>query len=249
MKRKAYTLAETLITLGIIGVIAALTIPSLTTSYRKDVYAKTLSAAVSGFENSVSAMIISEDVDNLLDTNAWWGLVSNGKYNLKQNSSSDIIDDFRSELSRFIPIEKSYVKKVDYDNLGSSNSSENLVYDDTIRFKTKKGYEYLIYINNVSKDDAKNELTALSQGYNYLNKAADVCIDINGEEKPNIVGRDLFCYELSVDGKLYPVGSREQYLYNNKNYARINSKTKCVTNKDGAFCADYLMKNGYKMDY
>lgn len=34
MEKKAFTLAEVLITLGIIGVVAAITIPGLITSYR-----------------------------------------------------------------------------------------------------------------------------------------------------------------------------------------------------------------------
>ena len=35
MKFKAFTLAEILITLGIIGVVAAMTIPTLITNYQK----------------------------------------------------------------------------------------------------------------------------------------------------------------------------------------------------------------------
>lgn len=35
MKQKAFTLAEVLITLGIIGVVAALTMPSLIGNYKK----------------------------------------------------------------------------------------------------------------------------------------------------------------------------------------------------------------------
>ena len=36
-KKKAFTLAEVLITLGIIGVVAALTMPSLMSNYRRKV--------------------------------------------------------------------------------------------------------------------------------------------------------------------------------------------------------------------
>lgn len=35
--KKAFTLAETLITLGVIGVVAALTLPTLINSYKKQV--------------------------------------------------------------------------------------------------------------------------------------------------------------------------------------------------------------------
>ena len=42
MKKRAFTLSEVLITLGIIGLIAALTIPNLMGAYRKRVVEKIL---------------------------------------------------------------------------------------------------------------------------------------------------------------------------------------------------------------
>lgn len=45
--RKGFTLAEVLITLGIIGVVAAITIPGLITAYKKHVIASSLKRAVS----------------------------------------------------------------------------------------------------------------------------------------------------------------------------------------------------------
>ena len=38
MKKRSFTLAETLITLAIIGIVAALTIPSVMQNYKKHVY-------------------------------------------------------------------------------------------------------------------------------------------------------------------------------------------------------------------
>ena len=49
MKKKAFTLSEVLITLGIIGVISAFTIPSLITMYQKR-------AAVSGIREALSIL-------------------------------------------------------------------------------------------------------------------------------------------------------------------------------------------------
>ncbi len=47
MYRKGFTLAEVLITLGIIGVVAAITIPSLITNYQK---------TVTSFKSSASSL-------------------------------------------------------------------------------------------------------------------------------------------------------------------------------------------------
>ncbi len=52
MKKKAFTLAEVLITLGIIGVVAALTIPTLMQKYRKNVIETRLKQANSMLINA-----------------------------------------------------------------------------------------------------------------------------------------------------------------------------------------------------
>ena len=71
MKRCGYTLSEVLITLGLVGVISALTIPSLVNDYNKQIYAKTLSVAVSDFEAAMKNMIQKEAKEDLLETAAW----------------------------------------------------------------------------------------------------------------------------------------------------------------------------------
>lgn len=51
---KAFTLAEVLITLGVIGIIAALTIPGVITNYNKIVTVNRLKKVYSSFEQSIS---------------------------------------------------------------------------------------------------------------------------------------------------------------------------------------------------
>ena len=51
--KKGFTLAETLITLGIIGVVAAITIPGLITAYKKHVIASSLKRAVSSINQAI----------------------------------------------------------------------------------------------------------------------------------------------------------------------------------------------------
>ena len=51
--KTAFTLAEVLITLGIIGVVAALTIPTLMTNYKKKQYYTQFTKARSALENAI----------------------------------------------------------------------------------------------------------------------------------------------------------------------------------------------------
>ena len=67
-KRVAFTLAEVLITLGIIGVVAAITLPTLIQNYQKQVWVNQLKKEVSVLQNAVRTIIATEGVENLFDT-------------------------------------------------------------------------------------------------------------------------------------------------------------------------------------
>ena len=60
LKKAAFTLAETLITLTIIGVVAALTIPNLISSYQKHTYVVGLKKAYSQLQNAVKMIPITQ---------------------------------------------------------------------------------------------------------------------------------------------------------------------------------------------
>ena len=69
MFKKVFTLAEVLITLGIVGVIAAITLPTLTQSTTTAQIGPKLMKAVSAFEQANKALLNEYDVDKLSDTN------------------------------------------------------------------------------------------------------------------------------------------------------------------------------------
>lgn len=71
MKRNGYTIAETIITLAIIGVVATLTLPTLATNYKKQAYASSLSTAIANFENAMTTTIMQDGVAELFETKAW----------------------------------------------------------------------------------------------------------------------------------------------------------------------------------
>src|SRR5574344_1057085 len=68
MKKRAFTLAEVLITLVIIGVVAALTIPTLTRNINdiehKTAYKKAFAAAAQAWQRAVND-------DNIVDRDSW----------------------------------------------------------------------------------------------------------------------------------------------------------------------------------
>ena len=62
---KAFTLAEVLITLAIIGVVAALTLPTMIANHQKKVYVVQLQKAISTLEQGFKMMMADDAVDNL----------------------------------------------------------------------------------------------------------------------------------------------------------------------------------------
>ena len=76
-RRVAFTLAEVLITLGIIGVVAALTLPSLIDKYQKHVYYTQFMKAASSIENAFNTFISGDfgyTKENFVDvlSDYWW---------------------------------------------------------------------------------------------------------------------------------------------------------------------------------
>lgn len=67
MKKNGFTLAEVLITLGIIGVIAAITLPTLMTDTTAAQIGPKLAKAVSSFEQANESMLNAYSVDSLTD--------------------------------------------------------------------------------------------------------------------------------------------------------------------------------------
>lgn len=64
LKQKAFTLAETLITLSIIGVVAAMTIPTLMANQKKQQYATSLKKVYSNLQNAIQMIPMTEGCSN-----------------------------------------------------------------------------------------------------------------------------------------------------------------------------------------
>lgn len=146
-----FTLAEVLITLGIIGVVAAMTLPSIITKYQKRVTVerlkKTYSAISQAIEMSVS---VHGDIEN------WnFGL-----------ESQEFTDTYLSPYFQKIVSEKRVS--------GTAYSKTYVLADGTSFY----GWMYKSQNPNVS------DKTTFYR----------IMVDINGEKKPNKLGKDTFIF-------------------------------------------------------
>ena len=82
MNKKAFTLAEVLITLGIIGVVAALTMPVLIANYKNKVFITKTKKVYSNIQNAI--IMAQQDSGNIGD-NEFLFNVSDGYLKVTEN--------------------------------------------------------------------------------------------------------------------------------------------------------------------
>ncbi len=252
MKKNGFTLAEVLITLGIIGVVAALTAPALVLSSRNEANASKLSVVVSTLENAFNNAILQEGVDSLFRTKMWQadtmeGFVGQlGEY-LVVSSHGDDARDFYSSA----PME------MDRDG-GVSNIAvpDSEIYS-RYRISLKNGAS--IFIDRTFQEFSKQDRERLRNlGASIPGHAGWLTIDVNGNASPNVVGRDLFMFIVGSNGMLYPRGGSDYAIrervfgYDTSTWDEVNGRESCIVgsiSNGGWGCTARLIAEGYKMNY
>ena len=111
--KKAFTLAETLITLGIIGGIAALTIPPLVTKFKNHVYYAQFMKAATSIENAFNNLYNS---DKGYSRNTYL-------YDINPNWINDFFEYFN--IAEYITDENKKQICAGYDKLPAGNSNND----------------------------------------------------------------------------------------------------------------------------
>ncbi len=121
-------------------------------------------------------------------------------------------------------------------------------------------YYFDIYKNGIAQEAPAEDI--IKAGGKMTKIYGLVQIDINGNEKPNVWGKDLFGYYIAQDGRLYPYYGKDRAIYNagtnwkNNNLYWKNRKILCGgkdINKtlfvSGEGCTARIMENNWKYDY
>lgn len=191
----AFTLAEVLITLAIIGIVAAMTFPQLIKNYQGAVLRSQLEKAYSVLTQALQLMAYQEEqIPNCENYN-------NGKF------APIFIKYFRT------------VKNCGYNGCEYFANTGNTGVDSSEWLKSKS---YLIYSkkkNLISSffDDGQfitgEGMFIFIENINTLY----ITVDVNGRDKlPNAWGHDLFTFQVMNNGKLMPMGAAgTNYVGNN----------------------------------
>lgn len=175
MKNKGFTFAEVLITLGIIGVVAAMTIPGLIQNSKNKELQTKLKKAYSDW-NQI-AMKFMEEHDETV-----------GSYVIQYGGATtmnEISKQFTTKTISGTPWVDSYKRYT----LDGNVINGGQPCDDTSKFSEVQGQIYNIDITIDTKFNGPR-----------------LCIDINGKEKPNIWGIDIFSFVFTTDGHVIPEG-------------------------------------------
>lgn len=221
--KNAFTLAEVLITLAIIGVVAALTIPSLIQGYKKTEY----SSKLKKFYSVMQQAIQMSQIDN--------GLIENWDF---QNAVTD--EDGNYDYNSNMKYEKEWLNKYILPYIKYNKITDGLYIPPESEDDEGSYDPVTIYMSDGSTVST------------WLGNCMDLEYDVNGERKPNIGGRDkykfTFCFGTRSGSAENSLGFKPYLL--GVVTSRETARSRCITNPDG-FCSTLLWFDNweFKDDY
>lgn len=211
INKNAFTLAEVLITLAIIGVVAAITIPALLNNYHKKVYSDQLKVSYSILTTGFRQMLSDSAVTRFEESEVANQL---GFDSGKDWTSQIEADIFKKYFNTVVHV--SYEQQVQ-ENWPAGN---NVYTGDICKKFVGKGSTWYKRNDRNACIGLRQQVFKLANGSlirmgffdNYAEAensghlkrmVADVTIDVNGERKPNVFGEDAFEFAVGNDGNLY----------------------------------------------
>lgn len=190
--KKGFTLAEVLITLGIIGIVAAMTLPALVAKHRKKVLHTQFLKAYSDLSNAS----INFKADNG---------ISVYEFSLNGNSSTETLKKMMTYFKGVKHGGKVYVDN-DPDNDGNSTFETALGY--TPKNLAGKAMKTQPCDQSIITEEIGGRIFSMDDALTRYSTpprvGPKICIDTNGKQGPNIYGYDWFVFIFTKDGSVKP---------------------------------------------
>ena len=220
--KKGFTLAEVLITLGIIGVVAAMTLPSLVGKYQKrqtvEQLKKTLSTLEQAFKLSEAQNGFSND---WVDTSA----------EVSAEAMTQYFDTYWRPYLKIMktcqtPEDCGYNQKQFY-NLKNVNSGAVIVNEVTRTAVVLNDGMFLQFVP-MNWDSEDNP---------YMSKTQQIRVDLNGPKPPNRYCRDVFNFVVDLDRHFVkPLG-----------YEKTEEELEQNVQRKGDFCMLKIVQDGWEI--
>lgn len=222
--KRGFTLAEVLITLGIIGVVAAMTIPTLISKIGK----RQLESQIKASYATIAQTMRSAEADGV-----------DFDLQIVNNNDASTKEWFQTYMAPYLKTEK-----VCYNSSGCWHKKSEVrdLSGNLARWAGDAGIGYNIItfviakgsyfdIDGVEASEAKSVF-----GINTDNQALVFYFDANGDRKPNRIGKDIYIMGFTDKG-LVPAGSDK---------TRSEVEQNCLKG-NGYWCLSYIMQNGWQI--
>lgn len=205
-KNNAFTLAEVLITLGIIGIVAAMTLPTLNQK-RED--KELISQTQKVYADLNNAMLLSQKDYGVVGDNSFLFNAKDSSYTVAQNllkyfNGATLCKNSSQKGCKPYYYDIKYAtKRVDSNGLGSvetSDSSPKIIFSNGAILKigtNQSGCEPKEYTETIRDEfgrPVKNP-DGTNQTRTYTSEVcANLSFDVNGPKGPNQFGRDVYWF-------------------------------------------------------
>ncbi len=236
-ERTAFTLAEVLITLGIIGIVAALTLPVIISDVKnsqleaglKKAYS-VLGQALNMYQAENGERIVAGDATNRRMIKSYLIQYIKSAKDCGFGGSDNKEGLEKACLpNNYTGIDGDFNGSAKYETY-NGKSSIALDYFDDGQFVTPDGM--LILIEN--------------SGGQWFGDQVFISVDVNGyNKKPNRLGQDLFMFQIDKNGALLPMGAKDTKYYSISDAYCSNTSTNSM---NGAGCTNLALmdKNFFK---
>ena len=264
MRKKAFTLAEILITLGVIGVVSALTIPMLIDRWQYARDSESLKVAYSTLSQGFQKMMADSEVNDMTATTIWFDQL--GK---NFDDSAQDARQFKSYFNTLVAVPYERQVQEGWPDGGKTFTGEKctkFVGMGSAWYKRNRkeciGLRQQVYrLNNgtLIRMGFFNSYPEINEPSCKIKKiVAEITIDVNGPAKPNVFGEDAFEFFVDQNGILHPIFGLEYAKYVAAVYGKDykdyywygidDGADRCRTG-NGRACAAAIMEMGWKINY
>ena len=233
IRRVAFTLAEVLITLGIIGVVAAMTIPTLVSSYKKKIVETRLVKVYSTFNQAIKMSEAENGPlttwDTIDETSEW---VDGVGAVIGESNISDWFDKYLAPYIKVLKVEKNTSNKDKKINVYMPDGSLVMI----------SGNSWLVW------PDANDfEATELGEDTDMTNRNIDDCgtkyFTFYFNPRTSAAGAQKYHYAKPLEPFLWYWDGTEEMLRNDD---RLGCREESVSN-ERAYCTQLIRMNNWKI--
>ncbi len=229
-KSFGFTLSEALIAIAIVGIVAAITVPNLMASYQKQTMITLLQKTYTELGQNLT--ILSTEAYN---KTFYQSLLSLQGRSVENTAGKFFLGDTNNKPYYSVLKDCETTAQPCF-----ATSYSNINGDSTQNFSCNDGY------NVILKSGVAMCLIPADAG-----NPAKVYVDVNGQDEPNIGGRDMFTFYIYDDYSIDEKDITPDKIKNGSAEADRNNlfSSSCLSSTTGEGCFGKILNDNWKMNY